>query len=48
MPLTAVGFSATKPSITFPIGSQGIAHFIGSEKAANKPSIQGVLMVEFY
>jgi hypothetical protein len=37
-----------KPSISFPTGSQGFAHYIGNQKAANKPSIQGVLMVEFY
>ena len=36
-----------KPSITFPTGSQGIAHFIGDEKAKNS-NTQSVLMVEFY
>jgi hypothetical protein len=36
-----------KPTITFPIGSQGFAHFIGDKKA-KKANTQSVLMVEFY
>ena len=36
-----------KPTITFPIGSQGFAHFIGDKKAKNA-NTQSVLMVEFY